>query len=87
MKEYKNYNLSKDYAALFELAKTQTVICIVDYMSLSRDVCTTYFADRIDEIHVHSRGQVYIVASGLDDFIHQCNLANLEWLVPSLENK
>ncbi|MBC8740434.1 hypothetical protein F6X40_27750 [Paraburkholderia sp. UCT31] len=81
--EIANYNSSRDYARLAELAKTHSVLCIVDYQGF-RDVAKTiYSLWEIDESwQVGARGIGYVCASSKEDFIKRCESVNLEFIAP-----
>jgi hypothetical protein len=79
------YQTSRDYARLAELMKTRQIVCFVDYCKDCRDAASTQMLDcrRGDHtFQVSARGTAYIYASSLGEFITQCTLANLEWIVP-----
>ena len=82
------YNTSKDYAHLFELAKTHEVVCFAEYGDTGiMDVCKT-FPIRDNMIEIGCRGYVYVSAlatsnhSLFEDFVSQCTKKKLEFLVP-----
>ncbi len=86
-----NYDTSKDYEKLWELMKTQRILCMIDYGEMYkddkyqlRDVCQTpaverdrYFTD------ISCRGYSYISARNKEEFIEQCTKGNLEYIVPT----
>lgn len=76
-----DYNLSSDYATLYELAKNQSVVCVVDYEGC-RDVCSTRHETGTDSMYVNARGIGYVWAGGFDEFCTQCEALNLQWIVP-----
>lgn len=78
----KGYQFSKDYARLFELAKTQDVICIVKYGN-HRVVSQTEYAPESDCMSVFSAGHVYIPFCNKFHFIKYCKKVNLSYLVPN----
>lgn len=85
MNDYASYKTSKDYALLSELAKTQSVICIVDYQEDSRDVARAMYStlhDGQEEWNVSARGTCYVMAWSLVKFIARCEAINLEFIVP-----
>lgn len=77
------YPVSRDYLRLAELAKAQSIICIVSYESY-RDVAKTIFStDGAAGIwHVSARGTGYVLAADLDEFVRQCERVNLEFIEP-----
>jgi len=86
-----NYKTSRDYDRLYELAKTQRIVCFVDYRENSeiRDVAQTQAIEmEYGSLSVSSRGITYV--SGIDfdgktakeDFIIQCKASNLEYIIP-----
>ncbi len=78
-----NYQLSKDYETLYELAQKQSVVCIVDYDSC-RDVCQTLYISGSNCIEICSRGHCYIFAENVEEFKALCEHLNIEWIVPTL---
>jgi hypothetical protein len=79
--EITGYKMSRDYARLAELAKTQSIVCIDGKM---KDVARTIY-DRIDDNEVwaiSSRGFSYVYAISFDDFMRNCKEANIEFIEP-----
>jgi len=88
------YNTSRDYERLIELARTQSIICIVDYESAVpglkaiRDVARTTWMCRDNAApDVSARGIGYIDGFTRNGFIGQCWRSNLEFIEPDLEAK
>lgn len=83
-----NYKTSKDYARLWELAKTARIICITDYRAdlnspASRDVAETVYSSADGEsVVICARGTVYAFGLSREDFIRQCQLVNVEFIDP-----
>ena len=83
------YPVSKDYAELFNLAKKQSVVCVVDYSTITgpesrtkRDVAQTISFE--GQVNICARGISYIAAtSDPEEFTSYCEEINLEWIVPS----
>lgn len=78
-----DYKGSRDYARLAELAKAQSVICMVDYQGC-RDVAQTLYSDAGDVViwQVSARGISYSSAFDPTRFIAQCMALNLEFIEP-----
>ncbi len=77
------YITSTDYSRLWELAKSQSIICICDHgENNSRDVAHTISA--IGGCQISERGICFVQASSLIDFIEQCQGCNLEWIEPNV---
>lgn len=77
------YQTSRDYARLFEIMKTQAVVCFINYSSdfECRDVACTNYSDGLHQ--VNSRGVGYVYAEVEDLFVSQCKKADLEFIEPS----
>jgi hypothetical protein len=76
-----NYKTSREYTLLADRMERETIVCFCRYIS-SRDVCHTQFDGTYRM--VNSRGFGYIWADSLEDFIRQCEQAELEWLIPNV---
>ncbi len=81
-----NYNTSTDYSRLAELAKTKSIICVVDYTTHSlttRDIARTFYqGPRQEYWSVGVRGMSYLTAFSLAEFIALCAILHLEFLDP-----
>lgn len=85
-----NYQTSKDYEALWQLAQSQSVICIIDYCTdlisgdkhCCRDVAHTAYVPGEKWMRVGARGIGYIEAETKESFCRQCERLQLEWLPP-----
>lgn len=85
------YAGSKNYRSLLDLARKQSVICIVDSelgkADTIRDVARTIYtfkqgAETEEIFTVSARGVCYIYAFGEDDFVQWCEKLNLEYIAP-----
>jgi hypothetical protein len=85
------YATSRDYARLAELAKVQSVICIVNYrdrdpaIGMLRDVASTNYSrsPRGHEAwHVSARGTGFVWADSIERFIRSCETYDLEFIEP-----
>jgi len=85
-----NYQTSRDYPRLWELAHHASIVCIVDFKHgtddpiICRDIAhTTYSPEWSPKVvQVGSRGRGNVWAESLEEFVAACTLCNLEWLVP-----
>lgn len=84
-----SYNGSRDYALLATLARSASIICIVDYHFRDlkeswRDVCcTNYSSRRGSELwQLSARGISYLTAFDEAEFIRRCESLNVEFFVP-----
>jgi hypothetical protein len=77
------YQFSTDYAALFELAKKQSVVCEVEYLKNWGDICATRYDPIGDITEVSARGISYIWANDIETFRAQCEHVNLRWIPPA----
>lgn len=90
------YKTSKDYELLFELQKTQRIVCFVDVKDFKnlneyrlQDICQTQVRTNKEVVEICTRGIAYISAFAFkkmslkDDFISQCEKQNLEFIVPN----
>lgn len=84
------YAASKDYRALAELARQQSVVCEVDYRidpkdDATRDVARTLYREHNGEelFEIGARGTGYIQALGEAEFVRQCERINVSFLVPT----
>jgi len=83
------YKTSKDYARLWQLAKTMRVICIVDYEEC-RDVCKTLYHDSNrfgTTVELSARGISYCSAHTLEQFIKNCEEDHVEFFLPETEQQ
>lgn len=83
-----DYGGSKAYARLAELAKTRSVLCVVDYRMdtfTSRDVARTQYMAKPGQEYwsVSARGMGYINAFSQAEFVSLCNHLNLEFIEPT----
>lgn len=81
-----SYNLSRDYARLWELATAGTqVACLADYTgggeTVFRDVCEVCLL-RNNSVTIAARGHCYVHASNEADFISRCEVKHVEFLDP-----
>jgi len=80
------YETSSDYEKLYELAKTQRVVCFIENEGV-QDVCQTS-ASSNDPHQIGARGICYIYPMEIDDktkkedFIDQCIKNRLEFIIP-----
>lgn len=85
------YETSTDYELLFELIKTQRVVCFVPYDkdSKTKDVCQSQAMSIDGSIDIGARGISYISAFAIngktlkEDFIMQCQVCKLEFIEPN----
>jgi hypothetical protein len=83
-----NYQTSRDYHKLWELAHHASIVCIVDHEPGKPETCrdiahTTHSPEwSPDVVQVGSRGRGSVWAESLEEFVAGCTLCNLEWLVP-----
>lgn len=85
------YQTSTDYEKLFELIKTQRVVCFTPYHndSLTADVCQSQSVAFTSSIDIGARGISYISALGIsgrtlkEDFIKQCQESKIEFIEPN----
>lgn len=80
--EVHGYSVSKDYSLLYEMAKCESIICLVDYYVNCRDIGHTIYDTVSGSIQVSARGISYIWADNLEQFITQCQAMNLEFIIP-----
>lgn len=80
------YAGSRDYERLADLAREQSVICIVDYERSMRDIGRTMYRCHGNEEYweVGARGTGYIIAFERDEFIRACRAFNVEFLDPAM---
>jgi len=83
------YNGSRDYARLAELAKTASIICIVNYADreqfVVRDVAHTFYSNYTSTGNfwqINARGTGYVWADTLDKFVTQCEKYGVEFIDP-----
>ncbi len=89
------YKTSKDYNKLWELSKTQRIVCFVNYGDNSdiRDVCQTQPMGDENGGDVGARGISYISAfdfngkSAKEYFTEQCIKKNLEFIDPDSQKE
>lgn len=85
------YKTSTDYEELARLMQKQAVVCLVDYRDDSeiRDVAHTIFGpvSRSGKgiWQISARGYGYIYAFSQEEFIHNCRLQHVEFIVPDGE--
>ena len=85
---YASYQTSRDYCKLWELAQMASIICIVDMEPGKPNTCrdiarTTHSADWSPKlVQVGARGIGYVWAESIEEFIAQCQVRRLEWLIP-----
>lgn len=84
-----NYETSKDYDTLFELIKTQRVVCFVQSKDMNmQNVCASQKVKNEDFINIGTIGIGYISACAIhgltvkEDFIAQCTYYELEYIMP-----
>jgi len=84
MSEYHEYNVSRDYNLLYELAQTKCVVCIVDFQGC-RDVAATLVRrnDYGSETDISARGICYVASVNIDEFLMQCKRLNVEFINPN----
>lgn len=80
MNQLTGYKTSRDYKRLAELAKKQSVICIVDHRGKQQVATTTYVQSPCWVIS--SKGVVYVYGIKKKHFIAQCQAANVEFIEP-----
>lgn len=89
LNKIKGYHTSRDYRQLVFLMRSQSVICFVDYKDSIRDLAKTMFQFNSNPDfyawQIVNRGIVYIYASNIGDFIRECEILNVEFIVPDLE--
>jgi hypothetical protein len=71
------YSTSKDYEYLYEAAKRQCFVCIVDFYQC-RDIAATNVRDGIHG--VGARGICYVDAHTKSGFVEQCLKVDLEFI-------
>ena len=72
------YKISRDYAALWALLQNTPVICILDYRDVRVVACTLFSGTKASVV---GRG-IRFSAKTQDSFVHQCEQAELEFIVP-----
>lgn len=91
IREIDGYQTSNDYALLYELAKTTSIICLVKYSDYNDTYTITDIAHTIkfgSVTEILARGVGYVYANDRDDkkakesFIKQCENQKVEFLVP-----
>lgn len=85
--EVTGYETSRDYELLFELAKRQSVICIVDYNKDCRDVAHTLFIGKMGQISARGISYLHVFTDESDakeKFVQYCGEINLEFLPPKV---
>ena len=82
--------MSRDYAMLWELAKTQSVVCVVDYgmtsAITSRDVAHTISRPDTGWVAICARGIEYVSAENWRDFAYRCAKENVEFVLPATDD-
>ena len=88
IRDITGYPTSDNAGALWDLALTESIICLVPYGrivtgdDIAHTVCTD---DGIEKtVAVSAKGICYLPASTRDEFILQCTLARLRWIIPLL---
>jgi len=81
VREITGYQTSRDYALLWELGQTQSVVCTAKYGEDCRDVCQTIWDGKW--MRVSARGTGYADGDSLEDFKKWCARAELEFLIPT----
>lgn len=89
-----NYETSKDYELLYELIKTQRVVCFVQCKDYKvKDIAQSSAIFREEHINIGARGIGYVSAFDFEDktikedFIEQCNFYDLEFIEPNKKEK
>ena len=82
-----NYQTSRDYYQLWDLAQKASIICIVDKRENdSSDRCVVVTSNLVTPSRIATQVQNFGIlwcSSGFRDvFVIQCERWNLEWLVP-----
>jgi hypothetical protein len=79
------YPISRDYEKLWELSQKGSIVCYADYRwgggAVGRDVCQTEVFGSVTQIS--ARGICYVYAESKEDFLSQCEVFNIEWLLPT----
>ena len=78
------YNLSRDYEVLYELVKTTSIVCVVDYHNC-RDVASTNYKPEFDDLDIGVRGMCYYnhgKHERFEEFEDWCESVNLEFIEP-----
>ena len=89
-----NYKTSTDYEKLFELIKTQRIVCFAPYRKDTeiQDVCQSQSTAFTDHVDIGARGISYISALAIggrtlkEDFIFQCEAMGLEFIDPPVSH-
>ena len=79
-----NYKTSKDYNKLLELLNSgKKVICFIYQYSEERDIAMALVDNYLDKkfYEVRVRGVVYFVSFNTEDFINNCELYKLEFVL------
>lgn len=80
-RDLKGYATSREYEKLYDLAKKQSVACIVNYGGTEcRDIAQTIASH--GEVQITARGIAYVYANNRKDFAAQCKRENVEFIVP-----
>jgi hypothetical protein len=91
-----NYKVSRDYARLAELAKTESIICIVGFRfcdgkcmrcdgeCVLDDKHTSYktFPDGSEFWKISCRDTIYVYADSVEEFISRCKKKDVEFIEP-----
>jgi hypothetical protein len=78
------YNVSRDYAALYEMAQSQSVVCFVDYHECRDVACTLVRRNSYGtETEIGARGLTYIGGTSREEFVMQCRRHNVEFILPN----
>ncbi|GAF78774.1 unnamed protein product [marine sediment metagenome] len=85
IREITGYKTSRDYIKLYELAQTQSIICMCNFgEGRARDICRTIFDGNLMEIS--ARGTGYVGAETIKAFIKQCKRYDVEWVLPEAKS-
>ena len=98
VRQVKGYPTSTDYAALWEIAHRQAVVCLVEHrprhrwpnstdinhgvMDVAQTVAMPDDSGKVWCVDISCRGISYVQGFGLPDFVEQCERASVQWLVP-----
>lgn len=77
-----NYKTSRDYKRLAELAKKQSVICVVEYNGRPVTALSYYFPDSKRPFMISFPGYSFIDAEDDDRFIDRCEKIGVEFIEP-----
>ena len=80
LKSFK-YKTCKDYNILFELVKTQRIVCFIKKNNIF-DICANTPSNS-NNIEIGVRGISYIYTDKKEEFIKQCEDYELEFIMPN----